>query len=514
MGLFSDAQMDQINAVAKKSKEVLKPVQVSKSITLSQHEIEESTRAVMEYFGDSPAILITSREQLHEYVLKAIESGYCGIDTETTGLDRIHDTIVGASLYYPGGVECYIPCKHIVPIFNTPYKNQLSYEDVQAEFQLFVDAKTKMIFANADFDLAMIYKDLHVDMIPVCYYDVILAWRCLKENEPKNGLKQLYSKYVMGGKTDPKKFSDFFSPELFPFSKPDVAKLYAANDAKITFELFRWQLPYVTKSHPKCQKHHLEKIADLVWNIEFPMIRVCALMHRTGIYFDRSTSSVLKVRYHARLDKEAGVLADMVKDVLDKTDAVTIGKSPFKTSKDFNWSSKNHVQYLLVNMMGLDIKSTDKSILKKLKLPITTQLLKVRSLKTLIGSFVDKLPDATGEDGRVHSTFKSIGADTGRMASADPNVQNIPSHALDIRHQFRATPAMEKVVDCVEDADVVKVTLSRWASVTTPEGAVDVNDITPGTQVRLLVDGKVVWHAVDSITVEDDLSQYTINFKV
>ena len=133
MGLFSQDQMDQINAVAAKSKEVLKPIQVSKSITSTQHEIEESTRAVLEYFKDSPAILITTVEELHDYVTKAIESGYCGIDTETTGLDRIHDTIVGCSLYYPGGVECYIPNNHIVPIFDTPYKNQLTYEEVGRE---------------------------------------------------------------------------------------------------------------------------------------------------------------------------------------------------------------------------------------------------------------------------------------------------------------------------------------------------------------------------------------------
>ena len=148
MGLFFPEDEDKINAVAAKSKEVLKPIKISKSVTSSQHEIDESTKAVLEYFGDSPALLITNVSQLHEYVLKAIESGYCGIDTETTGLDRIHDTIVGVSLYYPDGVECYIPCKHLVPIFETPYKNQLTYEEVGAELQLFVEANTKMIFAN------------------------------------------------------------------------------------------------------------------------------------------------------------------------------------------------------------------------------------------------------------------------------------------------------------------------------------------------------------------------------
>ena len=411
MGLFSQDQMDQINAVAAKSKEVLKPIQVSKSVTSSQHEIEESTRLVLEYFKDSPAMLISSVEELHDYITKAIEFGYCGIDTETTGLDRIHDTIVGFSLYFEGGVECYIPCRHLVPIFETPYKGQLTYEECGRELYRFVLTGTKLIFANADFDLAMIYKDFKVDLIPVCYYDVILAWRCLKENEPQNGLKQLYSKYVMGGTTDPKKFSDFFSPKLFPYSKPEIAKLYAANDAKITFDLFKWQLPYVTKSHPKCQASHLEKIADLVWNIEFPMIRVCALMHRVGVYYDMNVRDTLKARYDTKYQEENAKLVDMVQDIIFEADQMAINKSPFKSGRDFNEGSPKHVVYLLNNFMGCQVESGDKSTLTLLNLPVTNQILKVRALGKLLNSFIDKLPEEVGPDGRIHATFKSIGAD-------------------------------------------------------------------------------------------------------
>lgn len=471
MGLFSPDQEEQINAIAEKSKEVLKPIQVSKSVSATQHEIDESTKAVLEYFGNSPAILITSVEELHNYITEAIKAGYCGIDTETTGLDRIHDTIVGCSLYYPGGVECYIPNKHIVPIFNTPYKNQFTYEQVGQELQRFADAGTKMIFANADFDLAMIYKDYHVDLIDVCYYDCILAWRCLKEDEKKNGLKELYAKYPMGGKADPKKFSDFFNAKLFPFCKPEIAKLYAANDAKITYELFLWQLPYVTKTHPKCQKHKLERIADLVWNIEFPMIRVCALMHRTGIYLDRDTSKVLKPRYHIKRDKEFGILANMIHEVMSQADITTVQKAPFKSAQSFNPNSPPQVSYLLRKIMGLELESTEKEEIAQLNLPLTNQLLKVRSLDTLIGSFVDKLPESTGATGRIHSTFKSIGAKTGRMSSSEPNVQNIPSHALDIRHQFRATPAMEMIDTCIQVDDHLEITLGSYDSVILADGS-------------------------------------------
>lgn len=408
--------MDQINAVAAKSKEVLKPIQASRSVTSTQHEIEESTRTVLEYFGDSPAILITSTEQLHDYISEAIASGYCAIDTETTGLDRIHDTIVGGSLYYPGGVECYIPNKHRIPIFDTYYKNQLSYEDVGKEIQRFVDANTKMLFANADFDLAMIYKDYKVDLIPVFYYDVISAWRCLKEDEPDNRLKTLVWKYVHRMEGDPKSFSAFFNPKLFPYCRPEVAKLYAANDAKITYELFNWQLPYVAKSHPKCKKYHLERIADLIWNIEFPMVKVCAEMHRTGVYFDNETRDVLKIRYDEKYQQENAKLADMIQEIIYSADAITLQNSPFKSGEDFNEGSPKHVVYLLNNFLGCQVTSGDKNTLNLLNLPVTNQILKVRALGKLLNSFIDSLPDDVGPDGRIHSTFKSLGALTGRMS--------------------------------------------------------------------------------------------------
>ena len=439
MALFSAAQIEQINQVAAKSKEVLKPPKATKSTSIN-NELNDASEKVLEYFKDSPAILINTVDSLHEYITRCIEAGYAGIDTETTGLDRINDTIVGASLYYPGGVECYIPCKHLVPIFDEPYKNQLTYEQVQVEFQRLVDAKTKMIFANADFDISMIYKDIHVDFSDSCYYDVILAWRCLKENEPDNALKVLYNKYCLGGKGNPMKFKDFFSPKLFPYCKPEVAKLYAANDAKITYELFKWQLPYVTKEHPKCQKHKLEKVADLVWNIEFPMIKVCAMLHRTGVYLDKEVAHRLHDRYQNKHDEAVNKLSAIVQDLIVEKDTISNPKRPFRTGSDFNPNSTVHVKYLINTLLGSSATSTGKDVLKEINKPATNQILTVRGFVKLRSTYVDKLPNAVASDQRIHAQFKSIGADTGRMSSAEPNMQNIPSHATDIRHMFRATP--------------------------------------------------------------------------
>lgn len=443
MKLFSQADMEKINKVAAKSKETSVPPKATKGKSMNT-ELNAISEKVKNYFKDSDAILITSAEQLHEYVDKFIEAGIGAIDTETTGLDRIRDTIVGSSLYYPGGVECYIPNTHLIPIFDEPYKNQLTYEQVGKEFQRIVDAKCKVIFANADFDLSMIYKDYKVDMCDVCYYDVILAWRCLKENEKDNALKVLYNKYVLRGKGDPMKFNDFFSPTLFPYCKPEIAKLYAAHDAKITYELYEWQLPYTMKDHPKCIKNHLEAISDLIWQVEIPLIKVCQMLHRRGVYIDQNVVKVLQRRYHEQYDKEISKLQQLVQDVIDNTSYSSSTRRPFNTGKDFNEASPVHVKYLIYTMMGVtpgkNGQSTDKEVLSSINQAVTNQILKVRGVSKLLNTYVDKLPKVVAPDGKIHARFNSVGADTGRMSSSDPNMQNIPSHAEDIRHMFRATP--------------------------------------------------------------------------
>lgn len=521
MGLWSAADIDAINNVAKKSKSLTKPQKSNVKASSINSDLHEMSNKVVEYFSDSPAILITEESALHDYITACIEAGYAGIDTETTGLDRIQDTVVGASLYYPGGYECYIPMKHLVPIFDEPYRDQLSYEIVGSEFQRLADSNIKLIFANADFDLSMIYKDLHVDLNDSCYYDVILAWRCLKENERDNALKTLYSKYVLGGKGDPMKFRDFFTPQMFPYCRPEVAKLYAANDAKITFDLFKWQLPYVTPSHKKCQKNHLEKIANLLWGVEIPMIKVCQNMHRVGIELDSDTSDVLLKRYTDMQNEEQAKLARMVDDVLDSSTTLsTFQKRPFVKGSDFNPKSPLHVKYLLYTVMGLPTGpnggSTDKSVLSEMNLPITNQILKVRSLGVLMNTFIEKLPASTTGDSRIHAQFKQIGADTGRMSSQSPNLQNIPSHADDIRHMFRATSSkmVNREASVDEDGRVI-CKLSNFDSVNCCGNLVKVHDLSEGDEITILRNSLEVKAIVSDIkSMEKDISTVILTLKI
>ena len=94
-----------------------------------------------------------------------------------------------------------------------------------------------------------------------------------------------------------------------------------------------------------------------------------------------------------------------------------------------------------------------------------------------------------------------INHNTGRFSSKDPNVQNIPSHALDIRHQFRATPAMEKTSDCEETDEGIVVTLGSYDTVYMADGTEkDVIDLQVGDTIILLNNRKEVQGIVKSIS--------------
>lgn len=416
MSLFSSADIAKINQTAKQSTKILeatnKTKKSNKSIT---SQLDQIYQKVLTHFQDSDAILINSKELLDEYIDKAIEGVYVGIDTETTGLDRQKDYIVGMSLYSMNGDKCYIPNKHLVPIFDEPYSGQLTYQDCHDALERLMEGGVKFIFANADYDLSMIYKDYKIDLLPNFYADVILAWRCLKEDELDNRLKSLYYKYVEKSKGDGMQFSDLFTPELFRYAKPEIAKYYAANDADITLKLFMYELQFLNKQNPLCKKHKLERIADLYWKLEIPMVGICQRLHRDGIYIDNDTCQSLKQRYNSVLHEETHKLQEMVQNILDSSTFTSgLAKRPFVSGKDFNPKSVPHVNYLLYKVMNLPStngqQSTGKEILAEFNLPITQQILKVRSINVLISTFVDKLPKEVGKDNRIHAQFKQIGA--------------------------------------------------------------------------------------------------------
>ncbi|MBP5565384.1 MAG: hypothetical protein J6X45_06665, partial [Lachnospiraceae bacterium] len=182
-------------------------------------------------------IIIQEEDVLHDYIGKCIENGVISIDTETTGLDPLQDSIVGICIYTPDNQAAYIPVNHISYVTGIRVDGQLPVEILQKEFQRIVDAGIDVIMFNASFDIRFMKQ---VGVTLHCTWDCYLGARCLNENEGKGngGLKALHGKYVLNGKEDVFSFGDLFKGVTFDKIPIKTGYIYAAHDAIITYELY------------------------------------------------------------------------------------------------------------------------------------------------------------------------------------------------------------------------------------------------------------------------------------
>ena len=167
-------------------------------------------------------------------------------------------------------------------------------------------------------------------------------------------------------------------------------------------------------------------------NVEAPLIPIIEQVGKTGILLDTEYLTKLSKEYHKELD--------------------ALEKKIFKLSGvEFNIRSPKQLGEVLFDKMGLTAKkktasgqySTNEKELKKLvgESPIIEMIFDYRELQKLLSTYVDNLPKMVGEDGRLHTEFLQSGTTTGRMASQNPNVQNIPTktrHGKRVRGGFIA----------------------------------------------------------------------------
>ena len=246
-------------------------------------------------------IVITDIQDLISYIDAAAKTGIIAIDTETTGLDPISDKIVGMSIYTPGKKAAYIPIHHISYITGMEVEGQLCEKEIAIELIRMQDYNVKVIMYNAKFDLRVIKNGLGVKLN--CYFDCHLAAMCLNENEP-HGLKTLHSKYVLDGKEDEFSFGKLFDGITFDYVPIKTGYIYAARDAIDTYELYEWQLPYLTESNPLCIEYGLEHVSKVFWDIEMPCIEVLAEMEDTGVDFDLDYAYELSEKYNKQKDEQ------------------------------------------------------------------------------------------------------------------------------------------------------------------------------------------------------------------
>lgn len=445
--LFDDLERpnkSDVLAIAKKANSKAKkaPTTVKSSGLLVK--IDLIRKFVEEHLGKykSRYITITDEETLFRYIQDC--KNVVAIDTETTGLDPITDKIIGFSLYSPFiDKGAYIPLRHKSALTGELLQSQLSI-DVVAKLLKPLETFQKDVQFNAKFDTRFIRNSFGVNLH--CTWDGYLASRLMNENEPNKGLKALHSKYILNGE-DEFSFGEIFKGVSFDMIPIDIATLYAAHDAHITWELYEFQKRYLYYD-PECTFSDRNGMNGVAWtfeHIEMPCIEVVANMEDNGIMLDVDYAHKLSEEYNVKkqevLDRFYAELSNY--DV--KINTYRNSHIDCKLDDPINIASPTQLAILFYDILGyesVDKKSprgTGEAILQKFGTKLADLILEYRGVDKLLSTYINKLPECIHDDGKIHCSFNQYGADTGRMSSSDPNLQNIPSHNKDIRKMFVAS---------------------------------------------------------------------------
>lgn len=388
--------------------------------------INTITTMVNKYLGKykDDYMVIRDEDSFHNYITRCIDSGYLSVDTETGGLDPLVDEIAGLCLYSPGQKGAYIPINHISLFTGLPLKNQISKDFCKKELQRIADTNLKIIMHNAKFDIRVIKNRLGVTL--PCYWDTLVASILLNENEPHN-LKKLHNKYILNGEEDSFSFDELFDGFNFQYLPVNTGYLYAARDPVITWELFKFQEPFLTPGSEECIEYDLERVSNVFWNIEMPLIPVLVDLEDTGIAFDFDLVDEFSSKYHSELDRVTKEFYDMISEYSREIESYRrIQGYNCKLEDPINIGSPAQIAILLYDIMKLEPpkggRGTGEDVLQSLKNPICEKILEYREYVKHIGTYVDKLPNSVNPlTNRIHARFNAGGAATGRFSCISKN---------------------------------------------------------------------------------------------
>ncbi|MFT7254352.1 MAG: DNA polymerase-1 [Paracoccaceae bacterium] len=381
-------------------------------------------------FDHSKYETVRDMATLKAWIAKAYAVGYIAVDTETTSLNEMRAALVGISLATEAGSACYIPLMHRAGGDDLFGSDQLAPD--QLNLNAVLDALRPMledpsilkIGQNMKYD-AKIFARNGVQVAPID--DTMLLSYALHgglHNHGMNALSDLYLghepipiKSLLGGGKSAITF------DLVPI---DEASPYAAEDADITLRLWQQFKP----------KLHNAKVTTVYETLERPLVPVLARMEMFGIKVDRDTLSRMS---NAFAQKMAGLEAEIHE----------------LAGQPFNIGSPKQLGEILFDNMALEggkkgktgAYATGADVLEDLASEghvLPARVLDWRQLSKLKSTYTDALQDhINAGTGRVHTSYSIAGANTGRLASTDPNLQNIPVRSEEgrrIREAFVAEP--------------------------------------------------------------------------
>jgi DNA polymerase-1 len=366
---------------------------------------------------------------LQVWIDQIYQRGYVAVDTETTGLDSMLADLVGVSLCVEPGAACYIPLTHKAgsdDLFGGEglAEGQMPLEDALAMLKpMLEDPAVLKIGQNMKYDAKILHR-YGIAVAPID--DTMLMSYALHAGEHNHGMDTLSERYL-DHKPIPIKPLLGTGKSAITFDRVPItdAVPYAAEDADVTLRL--WQ-------HFKPELHR-EQVTTVYETLERPLVPVLAEMERNGIKVDRDTLSRMS---NAFAQKMAGLEAEIHE----------------QAGQSFNVGSPKQLGEILFDTLALPggkkgktgAYATGADILEDLATEHTLPglVLDWRQLSKLKSTYTDALQDHINpETGRVHTSYIQTGANTGRMASSDPNLQNIPVRSEEgrrIREAFVAEP--------------------------------------------------------------------------
>ncbi len=342
-------------------------------------------------------------------------------DTETTSLDPMAAEIVGLSFAIAPGKACYVPVAHRYA--GAP--EQLPREHVLGALRgWFADPKARKLGQNVKYDQHALAN--HGIALAGVAHDTLLESYVLEAHRPHDmdslAWRHLDWKTIAYADVAGKGASQIGFDQV----AVDRATEYSAEDADVTLRLHE-------ALHPQLAAD--AKLDHVYEKLEMPVREVLFRMERTGVLIDAEL-----LRRHSRTLGERVVALEQ--------QAYQLAGGPF------NLASPKQLGEVLFERMKLPVAkktatgqpSTDEEVLQELAAdyPLPKVLLEHRALSKLKSTYTDKLPQmVNARTGRVHTTFSQATAVTGRLASSDPNLQNIPVRTEEgrrIREAFIAPP--------------------------------------------------------------------------
>ena len=366
-------------------------------------------------------VLINDEKKLQEWIDRANKNGTVCIDTETTSLTPAKADLVGISMTSELGEAAYIPLGHVseqADLLGESNGDEIAQLDMQKALSmlkpLLEDPSVMKVAHNMKYDWQIFAK--HGIEIYPCD-DTMLISYVLDGSSHKHGMDSLSEQYF-GHTPIPYKDVAGTGKSQVTFDRVPIDKAldYAAEDAEITLRLYHTLKPRLVA----------ERMVSVYEILERPLIEVIARMELTGVKVDPAILKSMSADFGKRI-------ADLENEIHE------IAGSPF------NIGSPKQIGEILFDQMGLEggkktktgQYSTDVKTLEELALQgheIVQKILDWRGLSKLKSTYTDALQEQiVGEAGRVHTSYHMTGTSTGRLASSDPNLQNIPIRTEDGR---------------------------------------------------------------------------------